>query len=64
MIDFLSSCTEYQQTPLYLNQIFLQANSTALNVLNLLSQRPSFCFSPAHSIVSFASVTESIAALH
>lgn len=54
MIDFLSSCTEYQQTPLYLNQIFLQANSIALNVLNFLSQRPSFPYSIAHSIVSFA----------
>lgn len=53
MIDFLSSCTEYQRAPLYLNQIFLQADSNALNVLNLLSQRPSFCYSIAQSIVSF-----------
>lgn len=54
MIDFLSSFTQYQRTPLYLNQIFLQVDSTALNVLNLVSQRPSFCYSIAHSIVSFA----------
>lgn len=53
MIDFLSSCTEYQWT-LYLNQIFLQASSTALNVLNFLSQSPSFCSSIAHSTVSCA----------
>lgn len=36
MIDFLSSCTEYQQAPLYVKQIILQADSTALNVLNLV----------------------------
>lgn len=50
MIDFLSSCIEYQQAPLYMKQIFLQADSTASNVLNLLSQRPSFYYSITHGV--------------
>lgn len=50
MMDFLSSCTEYQQAPLHIKQIILQADSTALNVLNLFSQRPPFYYSITHGI--------------
>lgn len=36
MVGFLSSCTEYQQAPLYIKQITLCAVGTALNVLCFL----------------------------